>query len=1169
MMRHVAFILVILFLAVAPLGAEWAQTSEAAAQLDLEGARAAALATVAAEPKSASAVAAAGWWLANSEALFEAEAILDAVAERRDPELGWLLSRIEARLNEAAPAGALTKADLSGPYGVFDALDLERGVVPEDDELPPIGTPWRSEVEPFRLLLASDDGWHGPPEALDFGGVYLVAWTLKTDRPVDGWLVVEAEGDLRLDVNDQPVDRRQGAGVSDPTVRWFHVVLEPGLHRIRAAVAGVQDRGLRLTLLDANGGPLAVELQTTAGADWATARVEPEYPPATRSALSGAEDDAATTDELLLAAAILKGHGNSRSERRLLDRAAERDPENPRVHLALARYFLEAPTGSAAEVDYRRSRDHLRRCRELPEALLVERALAHRQRRPEDAERLLGELVEEHPDDVRVIEMWVREAMARGWTREAEEGLEQLQDRLGSSSSVGVLHLEVLESLERWRDRNQLLETLAATEPASVSWVERLASECEQDQALMVLDRLRRDIDDPMLDAGVIRLLVERDDGERAQTELAMARNRWGDLPVFDDVALVLAADDDELDRVLSDALSRNPANLQLRTLAWRRGLKPFFQDYRVDALELAAERRDPIDGLDAILLLDQAVERIYANGASLHYYHGVTRALTPEGARRAAVLQQLPDAVRLAVRIIKPDGSIVIPPDLPLGQSTLELTGVGPGDLVEEEYVATIAPTGASRRGHMSPYIYRFADADRAFGLSEYVLLVPPEVELKVEGNFVGLERTEEDLGELHLVRWRAESVPPVPREPFAPPDQELLPWVTYGFGVTWEDVGDVVRDRFIPALGVSPELEDFTARHLQGDDPEAAVRRLVEALDDEMEPGSSLLEFNSTAGQSFSRRRSNRLGVLAGALVQAGWATELVLSRPRVFAGTHLVAPTLETFGAPLLRTSHDGRTVWVDLEENQRGVGRVRPVLQGSDGLVISLSDINAPVTYLDELPEFDNPHLEERLSASVTIDVNGRAHIQFVMLMQGPQGERLLQQVLSQPPDQVELTFRQVAVNIFAGAEAVRGAANRVDGGVELHLELEVPSACDVNGDRMTCRSLVLARPIAPALASLAQREFPLVLQVPFLQRFDLSLVPPDGWTVVGRKRLLETRYGGVDEDLEREGTSIRSILRRRLSPQTVAPQDYPEFARFCHAVDELVTRPPELVRGSGE
>ena len=73
----------------------------------------------------------------------------------------------------------------------------------------------------------------------------------------------------------------------------------------------------------------------------------------------------------------------------------------------------------------------------------------------------------------------------------------------------------------------------------------------------------------------------------------------------------------------------------------------------------------------------------------------------------------------------------------------------VEPGDIVEEEYVAWVGPTGASRDGHLPPYIYRFADPDRAFGLSEYVLLVPPEIDAEAE-----LRRIQEEAARKGFVR-------------------------------------------------------------------------------------------------------------------------------------------------------------------------------------------------------------------------------------------------------------------------------------------------------------------------------------------------------------------------------------------------------------------------------
>ena len=81
-------------------------------------------------------------------------------------------------------------------------------------------------------------------------------------------------------------------------------------------------------------------------------------------------------------------------------------------------------------------------------------------------------------------------------------------------------------------------------------------------------------------------------------------------------------------------------------------------------------------------------------------------------------------------------------------------------------------------------------------------------------------------------MLGWRAESVPPMATEPFAPPAQDLMPWLNYGFGVTWQDVGDIVRDRVLPILRTSAELRSWSDGTLEGVSAEAQVRSLVDAI-------------------------------------------------------------------------------------------------------------------------------------------------------------------------------------------------------------------------------------------------------------------------------------------------------------------------------------------------
>ena len=132
---------------------------------------------------------------------------------------------------------------------------------------------------------------------------------------------------------------------------------------------------------------------------------------------------------------------------------------------------------------------------------------------------------------------------------------------------------------------------------------------------------------------------------------------------------------------------------------------------------------------------------------------------------------------------------------------------------------------------------------------------------------------------------------------------------------------------------------------------------------------------------------------------------------------------------------------------------------------------------------------------------------------------------------------------------------------------LRLEMDLPAACDLVADTMVCRSLILGRPLVPSMASLPERSFPLVVQLPIAERIELEIRPPTGWSTDRPPRRLVARWGSVEEELEISDDGIRSVFELKVPAQTVAPEEYPEFARFCHAVDELSSRPPTFHRAT--
>jgi hypothetical protein len=1164
--QRLAGVMATVLLAAVPAAAGWYEVWQADENLDLPSARGLAIATMADNPATADAVAAAMWWLDNLDNLPDPEELLTLGGDGRDPEVGFLLARIEAALRFEPPEGALTPAEVSGPFGVFSTLDLERAVVPSDGDLPPIGTVWVDQATPFRIVLRTRDGFFGPPASMAADGVFLVAWTIDASEDTSGWLVVEANGGYNLFLDGSAVDSRRECGVVDPSTNWYSLKLEAGRHRIRLEVASPESGEVRVSLVDDQGDRLdGVAVIEGLPAVLAPSEGVSALAPASRAMETLVTTGEASATDLLLAARLATGRGDLPEEIALTELAVAATPDDPWAALALAQSLFQEDGGAATGESARRIGSLLREAASIPGSRFLERALAIREGRGEDAEKILDALAENSPDDVRVLRVRVREAVRRGWAREGEEELVLLESELPGSHDVTALRLEVLAALERWDERAQLLRALAAVTPVDTRWVGRLASVCLTAEAVSMTGELQSSIDDPDFDVQVIRLNIENGDLEAARSALDRARQRWGALEVLDSLALLLAAGDRAaLDREIAGTLDRHPSNLDLLTLAWRRGAEPFYAPFEVDAADFAAAHRDLGNDVDVVLLLDQAVERIFTDGSSLYYYHGLTRANTPVGVRRASILQPLPDAYFIKVRIIKPDGSVVVPSDLRGGEGFVALSQVEPGDLVEEEYVARVAATGATRQGHLPPYLYRFADENRAFGLSEYVLLVPPTVDLLVDGNFEGLERSEQEWQGLRMLNWRAERVPPMATEPFAPPAQDLMPWLNYGFGVTWQDVGDIVRDRMLPVLRTSAELRAWGSAELSGTNPEEQVRSLVSALVETVEAGDGDLAVGSTAAASFSSRRGNRLGILAAALVDAGWRVDLVLTRAWNERGNQLTVPTLDAFPVALLRVGRGDEEIWIDMREEARGVGHINPLFQGADGLVLPLSDPQRPVTLIERLPTFPNPDLVEEVMVKAVVSESGDARITFRLPLRGGQAEQLQQRVDSVPPDQVAMIYRQMAASLFPGADQVSGEIEHGDDGAVILLELTAPRACEPEGGELVCRSLVLSNPIVPVLASLPERRYPLVLRLPIERRLELDLVAPDGWSVVSRPpRRLAAEWGSVEETLSTADGIQRSALHIVIPADTIEPADYAAFARFCQALDELSTRPPLL------
>lgn len=1173
MMRRMLLMLVVLSQGLIGGAESWWEARRADVNMELEQARSRALEAVVADPSDLDAVAAAAWWLDHLDNLSAPGEILDAAAPPIHPELSWILGLIESRMTGLAPPGTLEHAELIGPWGRFGQLDLARLPIPRSSAWPAPGTPWSGTGTRYRVAITPQSGLVAVPPSMQLDGFVLAAWTLDLGIPFTGWMAIETRGDLRVELDGTQFAEVRFAGRDDPGVAWFRVTLDAGRHRLTTAMAPQDRAGIRVRTYADDGGavtlPTVVPTETTEEAGGSS--ITPRDP----SGLSGNGDlpETPTLESTLRAAQIAKIRRDIPLWSRLSDRALIQAPDEPLAHLSAAEMLMDAPLNEAAEILNGRAADHLRRSASLPAAAVASMVLAGRTDNTEDARRFQEQVIEAHPRDVRALRLRLKRAVERRWSKEALDTLADLEQILGPTDTLERLKLLTLEDLEFWADHRIVLESVAQRPFLHRDLISTLAERCSMADALQMIDHLRRRIVDPDLDLDAIRLLLRNEQRQVASDALESALTTWGAFPAMAGLKLTLemasrndgGTDGSPVDPELFELIV-DGSELPVMTLAWQKGwLEPFWRPFEVDLDDITDRSTVSEEDVDTVLLLDQAVERVAPDGSSLYYYHGISKAVTPAGARQASNTQPMPGATRLELAVIKPDGTKIVPAEVNATSRGLSIGEVEVGDLIEEEYVAPVPPVSSHLTGHLSPYVYRFADSDRAFGHSEFVLLHPNDLEVSVEGMFTGLEVTTETHDGTTVQRWRSRDVPATPTEPFGPPVQDLLPWVSYSSEVDWTIVGDTLRNRLIPVLRSSMALQSFAEVNLTGATPDDRLRSLVSALLEAVENGRVVLDLNSTAGASLSRGRGNRLGLLASLLVTADWDVDLVLTRPRALARTHLGVPSSDLFTIPVLRVGEASSDTWVDISESVSGVGHLSAILQGSDGLVIPLSDPARPVTLLSELPTFENPQLEEHSTLEAVLSPNGTAELTFTMRLRDAEATRFIENLNTVPIDQRDVVFSRMALGIFPGAQDIRGSTTADGEELEVQFTMMLPDACTVEADRMECRGLSTATPLAPRLASLPSRQQPLILQLPVLRRDEVIIQPPPGWTSTKPPRRLNAAWGRVTETIHTVDGVRSSTMVLTIPATTVAPEAYPEFARFCRAVDELMSRPPSFER----
>ena len=201
----------------------------------------------------------------------------------------------------------------------------------------------------------------------------------------------------------------------------------------------------------------------------------------------------------------------------------------------------------------------------------------------------------------------------------------------------------------------------------------------------------------------------------------------------------------------------------------------------------------------------------------------------------------------------------------------------------------------------------------------------------------------------------------------------------------------------------------------------------------------------------------------------------------------------------------------------------------------------------------------------LGVVAVLAADGSASVELEMPVKGKRAEAMLRRLKSLPHAQEAQEYIRLAGNLFPSSHSVHGSTEPTESGIIIRLEMVVDGLCSPRPEGFECRDLVPVRALAPALASLPERRYPLILQIPVVQHMDLHLTPPPGFGYDKPPRRITSQWGSIDETLVVEEGWLTSKLTLHLQAQTITPDEYPAFARFCTAADELMLRPLVLRR----
>jgi tetratricopeptide (TPR) repeat protein len=1056
------------------------------------------------------------------------------------------LSRLE---RSAEQFGCAKNLRIAGPFGHGAGRDLQRSFPAEKpgpwplrwDPEPGIDqSPAQLKTERNGCLVEATD----PPGE----GIYYAETFLELKEPRD--LIIAFQGARSVFVDDYPVLERDTRTFGIWPKFGVRVRLQAGRHRLLARLNSAQSS---IRIVEPQGRPGRIETSTDGSAPYSIHPPEIVGDPNVVSRYVHGGNVRIPTDPILrfAVASLAEEEGQSDVASLILEPDVAKPDEATGIALLLAARFTEQDPlfaeGQSRDLIHALHEKAKIRDPELWEPALASLLFQAEQSGPQEVIKPLEALAKAHPEVPGIIGSLVRLYRQLGWTVLYQQSVERMLLAFPKDPDALANAIELDDSRGKWPESEALVKQLLELDGDNEIALRRALAREDYPTALAELKRLgerrpeRKDIAERTKDvlerSGDLKegferlaaLLVKnaRDTGARhsmADYEYAHGRR-------------------DALRHAIVDAIEAdgNTDSLQeaLDLVEGMTELEPF--RLKSDAVIKAFESSGRALPGTAARVLDYAATWIHADGTSRMLEHEIVRIQSAEAIRDFAEYQP-PQGLLLHLRVIKPDGRTLEPQPIP-SKPTVTFPHLEVGDYIETEVVVRYEGDGQHGKTYLG-HTWFFREEKLAYDRSEFVVISPERRPLTIEARGGAPKPVVEKRDGLVIHRFRVDSSPAAPSEPYRPSARETLPNVRLGWGA---DPMYRLRE-FMDATAIltpmDPRIVRIAKRIVDGatDKPEQA-KRLYHYVMNNVEEGEE-----NDGRQIIMGRRGNR------------WRGFIELCRaleiPYAFgiAKNQLAPPPAGPFDAMFeyselfLRLGDANHPLDLTIGEKFTPFGYLPAEIRGAQGYLLDGESPKAVTLTQGSTVDTFNTVIRGRLRA------DGAATLDVEQTLTGKPAIMLRNIVASAPQAQLKSFVESRLI-----APALQGArlidfdfvqSDKSDEALVMKSRVEVPRLADrVN------HGLTLGVPFTPrigALGSLASRETPMVLDDSSDQRQLFELELPEGATVPNLHGNREFKHENLRVTFKDRLEKGKLVLERRtvLPAGRIAVEKYEQFATFA-------------------